>query len=326
MFRKLSLSCLTALAVIAAYSSPASAQSTTDYPTRPIKIISPFAPGGITDTYSRLIGSKLQQKWGQSVIVENRPGAGGNIGADAVAKSSPDGYTLALGNVGTHAINQFLMKKMPYDTAKDFAPVSMVVETDGLLVINNDLPAKNLTELIALAKTTPLSVATAGIGSPSHLAGELFKQSTGGNIAIAHYRGAAPALTDVMSGVASMSFATMQTVLPLAQAGKLRPIAVFSDKRSSAMPEVPTMPEAGLPGFAVNNWIALFAPAGTPAPIVAKLNAEVREIMESPEMQERTKNEGARFTPYTPEQFAAFLKKESETWGSIVKAAGASIE
>ncbi len=324
--RLLAASGIAAATAFASATSPVIAQTGTDFPSRGIKIVSPFAPGGITDTFSRLIGAKLQQKWGQPVVVENRPGAGGNIGADAVAKSPPDGYTLIMGNVGTHAINQFLMKKIPYDTVRDFAPAALVIESDGLLIVNNGLPARTLRELIVLAKASQLSVASAGAGTPSHLAGELFKQAVGGNLAIVHYRGAAPSLTDVMSGVASMSFATMQTVLPLVHSAKVRPIAVFSEKRSSALPDIPTMPEAGLPGFSLNNWIGLFAPAGTPPQIVAKLNAEVREIMQSPEMQERLKSEGARFTPYSPEQFAAFQKKEAEVWGPIVKASGASID
>jgi tripartite-type tricarboxylate transporter receptor subunit TctC len=322
--RLLAASGIAGFVAVGSATSPAVAQ--TDYPSRTIKIISPFAPGGITDTFSRLIGAKLQQKWGQPVVVENRPGAGGNIGADAVAKAAPDGYTLIMGNVGTHAINQFLMKKLPYDTARDFAPISLVIESDGVLVVNNDLPAKTLPELITLAKTVQLSVASAGVGTISHLAGERFKQAVGGNLAIVHYRGASPSLTDVMSGVASMSFATMQTVLPLVQSGNVRPLAIFSEKRSSALPDVPTMPEAGLPGFSLNNWIGLLAPAGTSPQIVTKLNAEVREIMQSPEMHERLKNEGARTTPYTPEQFASFLKNESEMWGPVVKASGASVD
>lgn len=312
--------------LVASMPAAVMAQGAADYPNRTIKIISPFAPGGITDTFSRLIGAKLQQKWGHPVVVENRPGAGGNIGADAVAKSPADGYTIVLGNVGTHAINQFVMKKMPFDAARDFAPIALVVESDGLLAVNNDLPAKTLPELIALAKTSKLSIATAGIGSPSHLAGEMFKQRVGADIAIVHYRGAVPSLTDVVSGVVSMSFATMQTALPLAQGDKIRSIAIFSAARSAALPNLPTMAEAGLPGFAVNNWIALFAPAGTPPAIIAKLNAEINAIMETPEMQERLKKEGARFTRYTPEEFAAFLKKEREVWESVVKASGVSID
>jgi tripartite-type tricarboxylate transporter receptor subunit TctC len=306
--------------------APAAAQTEADYPSRSIRIVSPFAPGGITDTFGRQIGAKLQQKWGQSVVVENRPGAGGNIGADAVAKSQPDGYTLLMGNVGTHAINPFLFKRIPYDAERDFAPVALVIESDGLLVVNNDLPARTLPELMALARTRPLSVATAGVGTTSHLAAERFKQMIGDNLAIVHYRGAAPSLTDVMSGVAALSFATMQTVLPLVHAAKVRPIAVFSAQRSSPLPDIPTMAEAGLPDFALNNWIGLLAPAGTAPAIIAKLNVEVTEIMQSAEMRERLKSEGARFSPMTPAQFAAFLKKEREGWGPIVKASGASIE
>ncbi len=296
------------------------------FPSRAVRIISPFAAGGVTDTFSRLIAAKLNEKWGQPVIVENRPGAGGNIGADAVAKGAPDGYLLVMGSVGTHAINAFLVKRMPFDPVRDFAPVALVFETDGVLCVSRDSPIRSLDDLVKLAGTKPLTVTTAGLGTPSHLAGELLRQKVGPNIAIAHYRGAAPSLTDIMSGVATMTFGTMQTVLPHIQSGSLRPVAILGAKRSAALPEIPTMEEAGMPGFALNNWGGLFAPAGTPAEIVSKLNAEVQTIMQSPDMQARLKNEGSRFTPNTPEQFAGFLKAEIATWEPIVKASGASIE
>lgn len=330
MRRILPIAALAALAALASagFSRGADAQSepATSYPSRTVRIISPFAPGGITDTFSRLVAAKMQETWGQPVVVENRPGAGGNIGADAVAKAPPDGYLLVMGSVGTHAINAFLMKKISFDPVKDFAPVSLVAETDGLLCVNTGLPVRTLADLIKLAQTSPLTAATAGLGTPSHLAAELLRQKIGGNIAIAHYRGAAPSITDLMSGVASLTFGTMQTVLPFVQAGKLKPIAILGAKRSMALPEIPTMEEAGLPGFALTNWVGLFAPAGTPPDIVAKLNAEVRRIMLTSEMQTRLTNEGAKFTPNTPEQFAAFLRAENATWGPIVKASGASIE
>jgi tripartite-type tricarboxylate transporter receptor subunit TctC len=297
------------------------------YPHKPIRIVVPFATGGIADTFARAIGAKLGEAWGQPVVIENRTGAGGNIGADLVAKSPPDGYTLVMGNIGTHAINQFLFKSMPYDTMKDFVPIAHVLDADGLLVVNPEVPAKNVAELIALAKSQPgkLSYASGGMGTTSHLAGELFKSMAGVDMVHVPYKGNSPAITDVMGGQVQMIFATMPTVLPQAQAGRLRPLATIGSARNKSTPQIPAAVET-LPGFEVSNWIGLFAPAGTPPEIVARLNAEVQKVMRSPEIEARLEREGAKFVPTTPQSFAAFQKAEAEKWARAIKEAGIKAE
>ncbi|HYC35067.1 MAG TPA: tripartite tricarboxylate transporter substrate binding protein [Usitatibacter sp.] len=292
------------------------------YPSKPIKIIVPFAVGGIADTFARVIAQKLSDSWGQPVVVENRGGAGGNIGADVVAKSPPDGYTLVMGNIGTHAINPFLMKNVPFDPLKDFVPVAHVLEAEGLLVVNSSVPAKSVAELVALAKSQPgkLSYASGGMGTTSHLAGELFKSLAGVDMVHVPYKGNSPAITDVLGGQVQMIFATMPTVLPHVKGGRLRALAVLGDSRNPAV-DVPTIGET-VKGFSVINWIGLFAPAGTPADIVARWNAEVQKIMSTPEVQKRLETEGAKFIPSTPQSFAAFQKAESEKWSRAIKAAG----
>ena len=301
------------------FSAQAHAQA---YPHKTVKIIVPFAVGGIADTFSRVIAQKVGDAWGQPVVVENRGGAGGNIGADLVAKAPPDGYTLVMGNIGTHAINPFLMKSVPFDPLKDFTPVAHVLEAEGLLVVNSTVPAKSVPELIALAKAQPgkLSYASGGMGTTSHLAGELFKSLAGVDILHIPYKGNSPAITDVLGGQAQMIFATMPTVLPHVKGGRLRALAVLGTARSPAI-DVPTIGET-VPGFAVINWIGLFAPAGTPPEIVARWNAEVQKIMSSPEVQKRLETEGAKFVPSTPQSFAAFQKAEADKWSAAIRKAG----
>jgi tripartite-type tricarboxylate transporter receptor subunit TctC len=293
------------------------------YPNRPLKIVVPFATGGIADSFARAIGAKLGEAWGQTVLIENRTGAGGNIGADLVAKSPPDGYTMVMGNIGTHAINPFLLKSMPYDPLKDFAPIAHVLDADGLLVVHPSVPAKDLKELIAYAKSQPgkLSYASGGMGTTSHLAGEIFKSMAGVDIVHVPYKGNAPAITDVIGGQAQMIFATMPTVLPHAKSGRLRTIATLGSARNRSTPDIPAAIES-LPGYEVSNWIGLFAPAGTPAEIVGRINAEVQKIMRSPEIEKRLENEGAKFVPTTPQTFAAFQRAENERWGKAIRAAG----
>ncbi|QJR12033.1 hypothetical protein DSM104443_03116 [Usitatibacter rugosus] len=313
---------LTALFAAAglALSSLASAQA---YPSKTIKIIVPFAVGGIADTFGRVIAQKLTETWGQPVVVENKGGAGGNIGADLVAKSPPDGYTLVIGNIGTHAVNPFLMKNMPYDPLKDFVPIAHVLDAEGLLVVNPALPVKTVAELIAYGKANPgkLSYASGGLGTTSHLAGELFKSMSGIDMVHVPYKGNSPAITDVMGGQAQMIFATMPTVIQQAKSGRLRAIATLGKTRAKAVPDVPTIGET-LPGFDVANWIGMFAPAGTPREIVDRLNAEVQRIMRAPDVEARLETEGAKFVPTTPETFAAFQKAESAKWAAAIKAAG----
>ena len=298
------------------------------YPQKTIRLIVPFPVGGIADTLSRTIAGKLNEAWGQPVVVENRAGAGGNIAADLVAKSPADGYTLVMGSIGTHAVNISLFKSMPYDPVRDFAPVAFAVEAEGLLVVHPSVPANSVQELIALARAQPgkLTYASAGAGTASHLAGELFKSSAQVNITHIPYKGNVPAITDLLGGQTSMLFATMPTVLPQVKAGRLRALAVAGAQRSAAAPEIPTIAESGLPGFEVTNWIGLFAPAGTPAEIVNRLNAEVMKIMRTPEVQKRLESEGARFTPMTPEQFGQYVRNEVAKWARVIREAGITAE
>jgi tripartite-type tricarboxylate transporter receptor subunit TctC len=325
--------------VLAALPLLAGAQA---YPSKPVRIIVNFPAGGIADLYARIIGTKVQdiadlyariigtkvqEAWGQPVVVENRTGAGGNIGADAVAKSAPDGYTLNMSAIGPHAVNVSLFSRMPYDPVRDFAAVALVLEAEGLLVVHPSVPANNVAELIAHARANPgkLTFASAGMGTASHLAGELFKAMARVEMTHVPYKGNVPAITDLLAGQTSLLFATMPTVLPHAKAGKLRALATIGAVRSAAAPELPTIGES-LKGFEVNNWIGLFAPAGTPPEIVKRWNAEVMRIMQSPEIQARLPNEGARFTANTPEQFSAFVKSEIAKWAPVVKASGARVD
>jgi tripartite-type tricarboxylate transporter receptor subunit TctC len=297
------------------------------YPSKTIRIVVPFAVGGIADTFARVIAQKLTDTWGQPVIVENKTGAGGNIGADLVAKSPPDGYTLVMGNIGSHAVNPYLVKNMSFDPLKDFVPIAHVLDAEGLLVVHPDLPVKTVPDLIAYAKANPgkLSYASGGVGTTSHLAGELFKSLAKVDIVHVPYKGNSPAITDVMGNQAQMIFATMPTVIQQARAGRLRAVATLGTVRAAATPDVPTISES-LPGFDVANWIGLFAPAGTPHEIVARLNAEVQKIMRTPEVQKRLEVEGAKFIPTTPESFAAFQRAESEKWGKAIRDAGIKVE
>ena len=297
------------------------------YPSKPVRIIVNFPAGGVADVYARIIGAKVQEAWGQPVVIENRTGAGGNIGAEAVAKSPPDGYTLNMSAIGPHAVNVSLFSKLPYDPVKDFAAVALVLEAEGLLVVHPSVPANSVAELITYARANPgkLTFASAGTGTASHLAGELFKTMAKVDMTHVPYKGNVPAITDLLAGQTSLLFATMPTVLPHAKTGKLRALATIGAERSRAAAELPTVAET-LPGFEVNNWIGLFAPAGTPTPIVQRWNAEVLRIMQLAEIQARLPVEGARFAPNSPEQFAQFVKSEIAKWASVVKASGARVD
>jgi len=313
---------------IAAWLSPAAAQpAASPYPAKPIKIVVPFPAGGIADLYARLLGGRLSESWGQPIVIENRTGAGGNIGADAVAKSAPDGYTLVMGSFGTHAVNVSLFSSMPYDPVKDFAPIILVLEAEGLLVVHPSVPAQSVLDLIAYGRAHPgrLTFASAGMGTASHLAGELFKTMARVEMTHVPYKGNVPAITDLLAGQTSLLFATMPTVLPHAKAGKLRALATIGSVRSAAAPDLPTVAET-LPGFDVNNWVGLLAPAGTPADIVRKWNVEVNKIMQGADIKQRLLTEGARYAPNTPEEFGAFIKSEIAKWAPVVKASGARVD
>jgi tripartite-type tricarboxylate transporter receptor subunit TctC len=298
------------------------------YPTKAIRVVVPFPVGGFSDIFARVLGGKFNESWGQPVIIDNRPGAGGNIGSDLVAKSPPDGYTLVMGTVGTHAINASLFSKMPYDPLRDFTPVAFVVEAEGLLVLHPSIPGRNAKEVIALARSRPgeLTYGSAGAGTTGHLAGEIFKTMSKVNIVHVPYKGNVPALTDLLAGQTSMVFATLPTVLPHVKAGKLRGVGVLGGSRSTALPDIATLAESGLPGFDVNNWTGMLAPAGTPAAVVSKLNAEVVRVMRLPEIQSRLAGEGLRFMATTPAEFAGFVKAEFTKWAPVVKASGAKAD
>ena len=297
------------------------------YPTKPIRFIVPFPVGGVADVFARVIGQKLNDAWGQPVVVENRAGAGGNIGAEAVAKAPPDGYMLVMGSIGTHAVNVSLFKKMPYDPVKDFAPVALVLEADGLLVLHPSVPANTVRELIALAKARPgqIAYASAGNGTAGHLAGELFKSMAQVDMVHVPYKGNVPAITDLMGGQTSLLFATMPTVLPQVQAGRLKALGVTGSMRSTAAPGVPAIAET-LTGFEVTNWIGVFAPAGTPREVVTRLNGEVLRVMQAPDIQARLASEGAKSPARTPEEFGAYVRSEIAKWARVIQQAGIRVD
>ena len=316
------------VATMALLALPAGAQGAATYPTKPIKIVVPFPPGGATDILARAIGAELQKAFGQSVLIENKAGAGGNPGADMVAKSPPDGYTLVMATVGTHGINMSLYSKMPYDAVKDFEPITLVAGVPNLLVVHPSVAAKSVAELTALAKAQPgkLNVASSGNGTSIHMAAELYKMMAGVDILHVPYKGSSFAMTDLLGGQVQLMFDNMPSALPQVKAGKLRALAVTSPKRSSALPDVPTMDEEGLKGFDATSWFGLLAPAGTPKDIIAKLNAAAVKALATPEMRERLASQGAEAVGNTPDQFAAFIKAEIEKWAKTVKASGARVD
>jgi tripartite-type tricarboxylate transporter receptor subunit TctC len=306
----------------------ASATRAQTYPDRPIRMIVPFAPGGATDVLARTLSQKFTETWGQQVVVENRTGAGGNIGADIVAKAAPDGYTLLMGAIGPNAVNAFIFPKMPYDTEKDFAPITQVARVPMLLVVHPSLPVKSVKELIAYAQGNPdkINFASGGIGASQHLAGELFKSMTGVKLVHVAYKGAQASVNDVLAGQAQITFGDMISFLPHAKAGKVRPIAVTTARRSPVVPDLPTISEAGVPGYEATAWYGLFAPAGTPAAVVNKLSAESVRILKTPEVAERVANLGAEPVASTPAEYADFLKAEMARWGKVVRSAGIKSE
>ena len=291
------------------------------YPSKTVRIVVPFAPGGSTDIFARLVGEKLSQSLGQPVIIENRAGASGNIGADAVAKSPPDGYTLLMATTGVMAINNALFKNMPYDAARDFEPVVFIASITNVLSVPNDLPAKNVAELVALAKKEPgkLSFASSGAGSSTHLSAELFKSMAGVDVVHIPFKGSGQALIDVVAGRVSMIFDNMPSALPHIKAGKLRALGVTGSKRSGALPEVPTIAEAGVAGYESLSWSGFAAPAGTPRDIVQRLNRETGTILATADMKQKLADQGADAVGGAPEAFAAHIRGEREKWGKLVR-------
>jgi tripartite-type tricarboxylate transporter receptor subunit TctC len=316
------------LALAAALAAPLAAGAQ-GWPARPVHLVVPYAAGGPVDLSARLLAARLQPALGQPVVVENRVGAGGNIGADYVAKSAPDGYTLVMGAIATHAINPALFPKLPYDPLRDFSHVALVVQVPNVLVVNNDVPARNVGEFIQLLKKQPgkFDFASGSTGSTGHLAGELFKQMTGTYMVHIPYKGSAPATADLLAGRVHLMFDNLASALPNIQAGKVRALAVTTRERSSFLKDLPTLDESGLKGFDLTTWWGVMAPAKTPEAVVARLFAEVRKAMEAPEVRERLRamgSEGAGFA--SPAQFSAFVERELKTYAALVKRSGATVD
>ncbi|HEV8645333.1 MAG TPA: tripartite tricarboxylate transporter substrate binding protein [Burkholderiales bacterium] len=299
-----------------------------DYPSRPIRIIVPFPAGGTADLLARQIGQTMSEALRQQVVIENRTGAGGNIGADLAAKSKPDGYTLLMGTVSTHAINPNLYPRIPYDPVKDFAPVTMVAKMPNLLVVHPSVPAKNVAELIALAKARPgaLAFASAGNGTSQHLSGELFKKMAGVDMIHVPYKGNAPAVTDLVGGQVQVMFDNIPVSLQQVRAGKLRPLAVTGPLRSPVLPGLPTLAEAALPGYSITSWFGLYVPSGTSPQIIERLNREANKALANAQFRRRLSDQGIEPAGGTPGQFADFMRAELVKWGKIVRESGARVE
>jgi tripartite-type tricarboxylate transporter receptor subunit TctC len=329
-FRRLPGAVLTCAAVFGAAVSiaPVAAQApASSFPDKPLRIVVTFTTGGAPDILARILSEKMSASWGQPVVVDNKPGAGGNPGADFVAKSPADGYTVVVGTVGTHSINPALYSKMPYDAVKDFAPITLLATTPNMLVINNDVPAKNLKDFIALGKKEgKMTFASSGSGTSIHVSGELFKTMTGIDMVHVPYKGRATAIPDVLGGRVTMMFDNMPSSLALVREGKLRALGVTSAQRSPAAPEIPTIAESGLPGFDAVSWFALFAPAGTPKPIVDKWATEVRRVLKLPDVAKRLADNGLEPVGSTPEELAAYQRAEITKWAKVVKDSGAKAD
>jgi tripartite-type tricarboxylate transporter receptor subunit TctC len=299
-----------------------------EYPTKPIRLVITYPPGGNTDLVGRALALKLGEFMGQQVVVDNRGGAGGVLGSMITAQSAPDGYTIMLGTSAGMVINPLLSRKLTYDPVKDFAPVSMVVIVPQLLVINPQLPVKNVRELIAFAKAKPgyLNAGSSGVGTPNHFGTELLKWLAGVDIVHVPYKGGAPALTDLLGGQIQMAFSSVPAVLPHIKAGRLVALGVGSAKRSPALPNIPTIAEAGVPGYEYTTWYGVFAPAKTPRTLIARLNAEIVKAMETPDIKDRFTALGGDPDPGTPEELRAYMAIESAKWAKIIKAANIRIE
>lgn len=307
--------------------SPGMAADTQPYPSRPVRMIVPYSPGGSSDTTARIVGEKLRELLGQQFVIDNRPGAAGSIGREIVAKATPDGYTLLLGD-SPHTINVHVLKHVPYDPIKDFTPITLLATAPQTLVVNPGFPAKTVKEFIATARAQPgkLNYGSGGSGAVTHMTGELFKLATGVNIVHVPYKSIALASADVIAGQIQLAFPTAPGIVGHARAGRLRVLAVTTLKRASAFPEVPTFEESGVAGMTVSNWFGMFAPAGLPGEILAKLHKAVIDAMQAPDVRTRFGNLSLDITTMTPREFDAHLRSELERWGKVVKAAGIKAE
>lgn len=298
------------------------------YPAKPVRMIVAYPPGGGTDIVGRMMAQKLGESLGQSVVVDNRGGATGNIGTELAARATPDGYTILMGNVAPNAINVSLFRKLPFDPVKDFAPVTLVASTPNILVVHPSLPVKSVQDLVALARQKPgaLNFPSAGVGSSSHLAGELLKILTGIDLVHVPFKGGGPAVIAVLAGQVQLMFATMPAAMPHVKAGKLRPVAVTTAKRSQALPGLPTVAESGVAGYEAATWYGVLAPAGTPRRIVGRLHGEIVKILAAPETRERLGAQGFEPVGNTPVEFAAYIKAEIAKWAKVIRTAGIRAE
>jgi tripartite-type tricarboxylate transporter receptor subunit TctC len=309
---------------ILAFSSAVAAQS--DYPNRPIRLIVTVPPGGAADFIARLVGGKISESVGQPVLVENRGGAGGTIAADAVAKAAPDGYTLLQNSITTHGVGPHLYAKLPYDPVKDFAPVSGLALLPLIMAINNDLAVKSVAELVAYSKSNNLNFASSGNGGAPHMAAELFKSVTGAPLTHVPYKGSGPAVADLVGGRVQIMFDAAPSLIAHIRSGRLRVLGAASVERNRLLPEVPTFGELGYPKVAVSLWYGLLAPAGTPKPVVEKLNREAARALTSTDVRDKLQAQGAEPMPGTPEAFAAFMQEEMAKWAPVVKQAGVKLD
>ena len=318
---------VTALAVVTTMPSLAGEAPAT-FPTKPVRLIVPFTPGGSTDILARAIGQKLTEGWGQAVVIDNRPGAGGIIGMETAAKSAPDGYTLVMGHIGTLAANPALYKSLPYDPVKDYAPVTLLARVPNVLAVGPAVSSRNVAELVALAKSRPgkLDYGSGGNGSAAHLATEYFKLKAGIDVQHVPYKGTAPALADLLGGQIAFVITGLPPVLPHAKAGKLRILGVASAQRLKQFPDIPTIAESGVPGYEATQWYGILAPAGTPKELVAKLNADIVKALHDPSVADKLAAEGADPVGNSSDEFGAFIKTEIELWGKVIRATGAKPE
>ena len=318
------LTALLTIVGLCAYAQNPLVGKSTAYPEKPLRFVVPFTPGSGVDIVARLLGQKLGESWNQSVVVDNRSGAGGTIGAEIVAKAVPDGYTILMGNLATHGINPNLYRRLPYDAVKDFAAITQVAEVTNVLVVHPSLQVKSIQDFIALAKAKPATInyGSGGSGSGAHLAAELFKSMAGINLVHVPYKGVGLAMNDLIGGQIQLIFSNLLSSLPHVRAGRLRALGVTTTKRSPAIPELPTIAEEGLRGYEATNWFGLLAPAGTPMQVITKLNAVIVKVLHLPEVKNRLSSQGAEPVGNAPEAFAAHIKSEIARWKTVITQAG----